>query len=524
MNRIHIEPKSRNLDRQTLDIARAFAASHPNIELSAASLTASTGLPVDVSEAALLALSSQAPCRLSVRDDGNLAFRFAPLPARAERGPLRALLGAIARTADRLRDPLLATFTLAALPPFALVAASGCLAALHVTTEPGGILSVLLFPMTALAFLTATGWALVGTLLVTAASFLLSGLLLIFLALALIALPFIEGLPKGGAGEVVLALVLGGAAVAFCAWFGLGLTVGTFQLWRDVSTGERAAWARTLWRDVGAFVFGPPRPPPPDPLADERRLVALITSHAGVITAADLMRTFGWSPDEADRDLVRVLLDYGGDIAVSSDGGIVYIFPALSAPASVNVPAPPAPAPMPAPPPFFGHHRAFVKTTLWLLLPVFFGALLSPVVGFELLPDPESFFRDPRGLPPPPPDAEHTANFGPIAQGLGAWPHLGLLAVLALRSPLWFVRLARYRKESRRRRILDAALSSPGGAWLPVADASHPLVASLDGHLDIDAGLRAPDGTDARRVRFDAIRLSLEAAARLRAAVSPRRP
>src|SRR5690606_11343303 len=66
-------------------------------------------------------------------------------------------------------------------------------------------------------------------------------------------------------------------------------------------------------------------------------LVALIRHRGGLVTTSDLIDLFGWTPDEADQAIARILCDYGGDVIATDEGGVVYDFTdplALSAPSA----------------------------------------------------------------------------------------------------------------------------------------------------------------------------------------------
>ena len=98
-----------------------------------------------------------------------------------------------------------------------------------------------------------------------------------------------------------------------------------------------------LYERVNRFFFGPPVPPP-DPLENERLVLAAIRAGKGRIGLADVMRVTGLPRDQADPLMARLMLDYEGDVDVSEDGGIVYRFAAVRKTASEAVEAEPPPA------------------------------------------------------------------------------------------------------------------------------------------------------------------------------------
>ncbi len=84
-----------------------------------------------------------------------------------------------------------------------------------------------------------------------------------------------------------------------------------------------------FYERVNKFVFGPP--PTPEPTAQERQsqLAAEIRQQNGRVGVADVMRVTGLSRDEADAVLSRLLLDFDGEIEVTEDGALVYVFKQL---------------------------------------------------------------------------------------------------------------------------------------------------------------------------------------------------
>ncbi len=83
-----------------------------------------------------------------------------------------------------------------------------------------------------------------------------------------------------------------------------------------------------FYEKVNRFFFGP-TPPPVDPRAMEKAIVAQIRSQKGRIGLADVMRVTGLPREEADPMMARLMLDYEGDVSVSEQGGITYHFEAL---------------------------------------------------------------------------------------------------------------------------------------------------------------------------------------------------
>jgi hypothetical protein len=83
-----------------------------------------------------------------------------------------------------------------------------------------------------------------------------------------------------------------------------------------------------FYETVDRFFFGP-KPPKPDEDEERKAVLAEIRAGLGRIGLADVMRVTGKSRDEIDPLMSRLLVDYGGSIEVSEEGGIAYRFPDL---------------------------------------------------------------------------------------------------------------------------------------------------------------------------------------------------
>jgi hypothetical protein len=79
---------------------------------------------------------------------------------------------------------------------------------------------------------------------------------------------------------------------------------------------------------VFAFVFGPDVPRPTQRQRD-RSVVRLIRARRGVLTATELVQHTGLPLSEADEEMARLMAAYEGDVRVTPNGGVVYIFPEL---------------------------------------------------------------------------------------------------------------------------------------------------------------------------------------------------
>ncbi len=83
-----------------------------------------------------------------------------------------------------------------------------------------------------------------------------------------------------------------------------------------------------FYEKVNRFVFGP-APVKEDPRAMERRILAEIRAQKGRIGLGDVMRVTGLPREQADPMMARLMLDYEGEVEVSSGGGITYRFAEL---------------------------------------------------------------------------------------------------------------------------------------------------------------------------------------------------
>ena len=113
---------------------------------------------------------------------------------------------------------------------------------------------------------------------------------------------------------------------------------------RWVWSGRRRKRGLPFYERVNRFVFGPPREVE-DPRERERRALDEIRRLDGRVGPGDLMRVTGADRESAERDLLRLVVDYDGDIQVSDDGAIVYVFKALRTTAGSEAMAAAAPPP-----------------------------------------------------------------------------------------------------------------------------------------------------------------------------------
>jgi hypothetical protein len=92
--------------------------------------------------------------------------------------------------------------------------------------------------------------------------------------------------------------------------------------------GRRRAPAQPkvpFYEKVNRFVFGPPKVER-DPREQERLVLAEVRLQKGRVAPADVMRVTGLQREEAERLLLRLVVDYGGDIEATDNGAVVYRF------------------------------------------------------------------------------------------------------------------------------------------------------------------------------------------------------
>jgi hypothetical protein len=94
-----------------------------------------------------------------------------------------------------------------------------------------------------------------------------------------------------------------------------------------------------FYEKVNRFFFGP-TPPPEDPRATERKVVAELRAQKGRIGLADVMRVTGMPREQADPMMARLMLDYDGDVEVSEEGGIYYRFESMRKTAEAEATSP----------------------------------------------------------------------------------------------------------------------------------------------------------------------------------------
>jgi hypothetical protein len=113
--------------------------------------------------------------------------------------------------------------------------------------------------------------------------------------------------------------------------------------WITPRRGKRHTGPKVpFYEKVNKFVFGP-RPTAVDPRVQERAVLGELRRQKGRVSPADVMRVTGLAREEAERLLLRLVVDYQGEIEVSDAGAIVYRFSDLRSTAGQTADVDPAP-------------------------------------------------------------------------------------------------------------------------------------------------------------------------------------
>ena len=486
MQRIHVEKKRRG-DLKSLDAVRAAVRGGAHgTRWSAPALTVQTGLPLDEAEWAMLELAGDWPSRLHVRDDGALEIAYTP-PDEPSRW--RAWLD---RHATRLREAGSA-LTLLLLAPLALMVSLQWVAI--AVALPGALQAIV-----TLVLALPVGVVFCVSLLIL----VFEVLLLTGVAMVIAGIGFPIGIIWTGSWDewwlIPLTLVLFGGIGAYVTHMGWIFVSGLLQ-----ERGELEA----VWSTIADVLFGP-RQPRVGPLEDEQRLLAWIARRQGVLSVWELAALLGATPEVANREATRLLVDYGGDVLVTDEGAILYAFDWVGDSALREVQrqglagTPDADDPdddtaldpwlaSAAPPALLRSGHA-----MWLTI-VLSGAIVGVVLHPDVLAWPNAAelaqsFRDT--------DLEND-QYGIFLQWFGLWPYALLAAIIALRLPWVALRRRRHAARLRVARLAQRIVEGAGHADVSPDD---PLLVTFNGDIDVETGA----------ARFPTAALELEEARRLR--------
>ncbi len=433
-----------------------------------------SGLPLADAEAALLELAARNPAQIRVGDAvattgepvSGIEVRFERLQS-PRPGPIRFVLEWLRTQWHAWSDELDVLFAMLFVVPFLAVGITS-MGMLVAATETAGPEAVMHF-----ARLMTIPWLVVG--IVWAGAFLLW---MVPWAFVLVGLRWLCFVPMSPSSWIVTFIVVLVAAA-------VGMRLLRAVVRRRTPAAEQSFFGR-LWRSFRGFVLGP-RMPKHDALADERHLTALLRNARGVVTTSDLMGAFGWTPDEAQRQIVRILIDYGGDVTVAEDGSIVWVFPAFAqgAPEPDAEPYPGFVVPVPAPHTFFASSRRFLIAVLVLFVPLPLGlAMVDPDRAF---PDVGAMLQ--ASALDTSPSRGKADLFADVFAIVGLWPLVVVGVILAVRLVVF---VARRRHRERFRRFVDilhVACARPNEGRLTMSRADLRTVALLEGEIDEARGL-----------------------------------
>lgn len=461
MRVVHIERKT-IAPEAAVAVLEAALSGKERQKLTAADASLATGLPLSDAEAALLTLTTRHPSRVGVTADGRIEVTLERF-VRAADGRLER----IRRWLAAHRDQALAAFTVVVLPLLTVIGFVGTASMMYGLELDHGLPDGLVGPLMVLGGLVSLLWLAVLFGVVAFA-------FLAYLTVGMLATPVIVWFRPLFDPEPEFDLGMYLAVSLFASMIFLALGLQTLKLLKEalrkVFAGESAKWAVRFWRELGGFFFGAPRPEV-DALADERALVNLIREKGGIVTTADLMGLFGWMPEKADAEIVRVMMDYGGDVVVSESGAILWVFPALARGATTSGERPAFRVEVAAPSRFFACRRWTTFLGFLVMIPVFVGPMVHPYLVAWPTPAEMFTWHGPSEI----------ADQG--LQAMGAWPGLFLFGALFSRVPGHVVR----RRAERQRRAELAAIrllcESPGGTWMEAKAFHTKVLARLEGEL-----------------------------------------
>lgn len=456
-----IEPKSYDVESAAKTLADALRGAETR-EITVADASTLTGLPLDLCEPALILLGKRFTSRIRVTASGALLFSFASFEAPRPR--TFAVRSMLRRTAERV----LALATWIVVPNLALSAAANVFALGAVATRLPLVLEVVVMPPIAITFVILFAIGFLGVVVTQVGPVI--ALVLALLGLFLPIFVLVQALWSGLYGILLAELVL----VPIC----IGLVRMMVPLLLELRSGARhvisdagRAEVQRFFAQVAGFLLGPP-PSDADGLDDERRVVAFLRAHDGVLTTADVMALLGCARDEAEREVTRILADYGGTIEVMDDA-LVFRFDALMR-SRGELPL--------ATPTEWAWERTraprFFDVSVGKARAVLFAAALA-LAGLVLHPDLVLF----------PTTAFYAAidweRSGPpvqVLEGLGAWPFVLPAILLVARLPLHALELRAYAERTRLLALLSRAYTCAKGFTIATVDSK--LLLSLGGTID----------------------------------------
>jgi hypothetical protein len=264
--KVQVKVHDPRAERVLVDALRERARGRTElVKLTRADAVALTGLPSEQAEPALKSLVATYRSHLAVTDEGELVYAFDPTLERRDKVPLRERLEAAGQLAWRGFQ--------------------------------------LLFKI----------WIVVTLIVYVVA----------FIAMAIALMASKQGDDRddrrgGGGGMPWL-------------WFWLMPDLAPPGYHRDVygrPLVRRQGPKKRFYQSVFDFVFGP-KTAPVDPHEADRRLLAFLRAHKGRVTAAELSALTGLSLAAAEEEMTRLMVAYDGEVEVSDDGALIYVFDEL---------------------------------------------------------------------------------------------------------------------------------------------------------------------------------------------------
>ncbi len=108
-------------------------------------------------------------------------------------------------------------------------------------------------------------------------------------------------------------------------WYWLLPDLAPTQVDRYGRQLRRKPPSKRFYHSVFDFVFGPTLPPL-DPRETEKAIVAYLRDHGGRITASEVVALRGLSLADAEQELTRLMAEFNGEVEVSDDGTLIYVF------------------------------------------------------------------------------------------------------------------------------------------------------------------------------------------------------
>lgn len=447
MRVIHFEHKDRTAIVDSARLLREHLRGHQRRPIAAAEAATLSGLPLDMAESALLALYSMHPATLKVDDDGTLWVTFASLDRRGGAGVAQRCWRWMARqtapSLTRAREAIADLLVITLLPMLMLVLAGNIAGlAAPLTLDFPGVAVLRIFPGVVVFMVSGLMVVLAGISLLLEL-LLLAGPLLCAMGVGVLGVG-IRAMVEGDAGGAAAGII---GALVFLA-MGIPWSLFALEQFREMSDrNDPDAPYTSLWLPLRGFVFGPharPGDEPIDALVDERRFTALLAERRGVVLVRDLVCLFGLTVSQAEGEISRLLLDYGGDIQVGDDAQPVYVFRGWQDPGvAVAADLRPAWERLGAPPRFWGVQRAEVWTISGLLLAGLAGLGISQLVfpGEPLLtPSLSSMLSGLSSM-----RRDGMTTLFTFWRGCGGWLYLAIAAVVVTRLPGWALRVTWHR-------------------------------------------------------------------------------